>query len=76
MTVYKQVALLEAKGFVSFIFYLSNLEHDRLKRKPTEKTLYGKRKRFTDISYIKVPPTCSLLHSRIIPKSWRAAHDS
>ena len=59
-----------------FIVYLGKLERNTLKRKPTEKSTFGEREWHTDMLYIEVPPTFSVLHSRIIPKSWRAAHDS
>ena len=64
----EQVALLDAKGFISFIFYLSKLEHGRLKRPPTERIFCGEWEWLINMLYIEVPPTCSLLHSRIIPE--------
>ncbi len=51
-----------------FIVCLGKLEDDTLKRKHTEKSTFGEWEWHTDMSYIKVPPTFSLLHSRIIPK--------
>ena len=68
LTVEEQVAALEAKGVDPFIAYIGNLEHDTLKRKPTEKKFFGEWEWHTDMSYIEVPPTFSLLHSRVIPE--------
>lgn len=67
LTVEQQVAALEAKGIDPFMAYIGNLEHDTLKRKPVEKTFFGEWDWHTDMSYIEVPPTFSLLHARVIP---------
>ncbi|MBG05733.1 MAG: hypothetical protein CMM59_16845 [Rhodospirillaceae bacterium] len=68
LTVEEQVAALEAQGIDPFIVYLGNLEHDTLKRKQTDSKFFGEWEWHTDMSYIPVPPTFSLLHSRIIPE--------
>jgi alpha-ketoglutarate-dependent taurine dioxygenase len=68
LTVEEQVAALKAKGIDPYMAYIGNLEHKTLKRKPVEKMFFGEWEWHTDMSYIEVPPTFSLLHARIIPE--------
>jgi alpha-ketoglutarate-dependent taurine dioxygenase len=68
LSVEEQVAALKAKGIDPFLATIGNLEPDTLKRKPVAKTFFGEWEWHTDMSYIPVPPTFSLLHARIIPE--------
>ena len=67
LTVDEQVATLKSKGIDPYMAYIGNLEHDTLKRKPVEKTFFGEWEWHTDMTYIEVPPTFSLLHARVVP---------
>lgn len=67
LTVEEQVASLQAKGRDPYIAYIGNLDSKTLKRKETSDKFYGEWEWHTDMSYIPVPPTFSLLHARVIP---------
>ncbi len=68
LSVEEQVAALKAKGIDPFLATIGNLEPDTLERKPVAKTFFGEWEWHTDMSYIPVPPTFSLLHARILPE--------
>lgn len=67
LTVEEQVARLEADGIDPYLAYIGNLDPRTLDPKPVSEKFYGEWEWHTDMSYIEVPPTFSLLHSRQIP---------
>ena len=68
LPVEEQVAALKAKGIEPFLATIGNLEPDTLERKPVAKTFFGEWEWHTDMSYIPVPLTFTLLHARILPE--------
>ncbi len=67
MSVDEQVAALRAKGVDPYLAFIGNLDPDTLERKPINAKFFGEWEWHTDMSYIPVPPTFSLLHARVIP---------
>ena len=61
-----QVAALRDKGRDPPAF-IGNVDPDSLKMTPTDRKFYGEWEWHTDMSYIPMPPTFSLLHARIVP---------
>lgn len=66
-TVEEQVAELRARGEDPYLAFIGNLEPETLAAKPVDDRFYGEWEWHSDMSYIEVPPTFSLLHSRVIP---------
>ena len=66
-SVEEQVAELRARGEDPYLAFIGNLEPETLEAKPVDDTFYGEWEWHSDMSYIEVPPTFSLLHSRVIP---------
>ncbi|MEM7405007.1 MAG: TauD/TfdA family dioxygenase [Pseudomonadota bacterium] len=62
-----QVARLRADGVDPYLAYIGNVDPKTLELKPISKKFYGEWEWHTDMSYIEVPPTFSLLHARIVP---------
>ena len=62
-----QVSQLREKGIDPYLAFLGNLDPVTLKRRSTDTKFFGEWEWHTDMSYIPVPPTFSLLHARIIP---------
>ena len=62
-----QVAALRDKGRDPYLAFIGNVDPDSLKMTPTDRKFYGEWEWHTDMSYIPVPPTFSLLHARIVP---------
>ncbi|MEM9358629.1 MAG: TauD/TfdA family dioxygenase [Pseudomonadota bacterium] len=62
-----QVAKLRADGRDPFMTYIGNLNPKTLDEKTVDKKFFGEWEWHTDMSYIEVPPTFSLLHARVIP---------
>ena len=67
ISVDEQVAALRHKGRDPYLAFIGNVDPDSLKMKPTDRKFYGEWEWHTDMSYIPVPPTFSLLHARIVP---------
>lgn len=67
LSVEEQVARLKADGIDPFMAFIGNLDPRTFQRKPFEKTFFGEWEWHTDMSYIEVPPTFSLLHARVVP---------
>ncbi len=63
----EQVTRLRAKGIDPFLAFLGNVDPRTLEPRPTAEEFYGEWEWHTDMSYIEVPPTFSLLHGRRIP---------
>ena len=66
-TVEAQVAELRARGDDPYMGYIGNLDPASLEAKPVDGKFYGEWEWHTDMSYIAVPPTFSLLHARVVP---------
>lgn len=67
VTVEAQVREIRARGDDPYMAYIGNLNPKTLERKPTKDKFYGEWEWHTDMSYVEVPPTFSLLHSREVP---------
>ncbi len=68
LTVEEQVTRLYAQGRDPFMTYIGNLNPKTLDEKAVDKKFFGEWEWHTDMSYIEVPPTFSLLHARVIPE--------
>lgn len=68
LTVEEQVTRLYAEGRDPFMTYIGNLNPKTLDEKAVDKKFFGEWEWHTDMSYIEVPPTFSLLHARVIPE--------
>ena len=66
-TVEEQVTDLRARGIDPYLMFIGNLEPETLDAKPVDERFYGEWEWHSDMSYIEVPPTFSLLHSRVVP---------
>ena len=66
-TVEQQVAALRAGGDDPYMAYIGNLDPATLKAQPVDEKFYGEWEWHTDMSYLAVPPTFSLLHAREVP---------
>jgi len=62
-----QIAELEAKGVDPYLAFIGNVDPNTLEPSAVPGKFYGEWEWHTDMSYIDVPPTFSLLHSRAIP---------
>lgn len=67
LTVDEQVAAARAKGIDPYLTILTNVEPETLKPRQTNAKFFGEWEWHTDMSYIEVPPTFSLLNARQIP---------
>lgn len=63
----EQEADLRANGIDPFMTYLGNVNPKTLEKVDLPDKFFGEWEWHTDMSYIEVPPTFSLLHSREIP---------
>ncbi|MDH3743185.1 MAG: TauD/TfdA family dioxygenase [Hyphomicrobiales bacterium] len=68
VTVEEQVAALRAGGRDPYMAYIGNLDPSTLKAEPVDQKFFGEWEWHTDMSYIPVPPTFSLLHARVVPE--------
>lgn len=62
-----QVARLRAGGIDPYLTFLGNADPETLQPRPVDDLFFGEWEWHTDMSYIEVPPTFSLLHGRNIP---------
>jgi taurine dioxygenase len=68
LTLEEQLEKIHATGRDPYMAYIGNLNPTTLSpRENVNKKFYGEWEWHTDMSYIEVPPTFSLLHSREIP---------
>ena len=63
----EQVSDLRAKGVDPYILFLGNVDPRTGERREANEKFFGEWEWHTDMSYIPVPPTFTLLHSREIP---------
>ena len=68
LTFEEQIARLEAEGVDPYMTFIGNIDPKSLKRKEREKKFFGEWEWHSDMSYVPVPPTFSLLHARVIPE--------
>lgn len=66
-SVEEQVADLRAQGIDPYLTHLGNVDQKTHEPKRADDLFYGEWEWHTDMSYIEVPPTFSLLHARQIP---------
>ncbi|MDE0450006.1 MAG: TauD/TfdA family dioxygenase [Spirochaetaceae bacterium] len=66
-SVEQQAAALRARGDDPYMAYIGNLDPASLEEKRVDGKFYGEWEWHTDMSYIEVPPTFSLLHARVVP---------
>lgn len=66
-TVDEQVAALRANGEDPYLTFLGNVDRHMLVKKERPPEFFGEWEWHTDMSYIEVPPTFSLLHARQVP---------
>lgn len=67
-TIEDQLAAVRARGEDPYISYIGNLNPATLELEATDPNFFGEWEWHTDMSYIEVPPTFSLLHARRIPQ--------
>lgn len=67
LSVDEQVEKLRAAGRDPYMTYIGNLNPETLEKEPTPEKFYGEWEWHSDMSYIEVPPTFSLLHARVVP---------
>ena len=67
LSVEDQAAQIRARGEDPYLIVIGSRQLDTGKAKPVDDKFYGEWEWHTDMSYIEVPPTFSLLHSREIP---------
>ena len=67
LSVEEQVARLREKGVDPYLAFIGNLDPETLKRQSINAKFFSEWEWHSDMSYIPVPPTFSLLHARIIP---------
>lgn len=67
ISVEEQLRKLREGGRDPYMTYLGNLDPKTLNKKPTPEKFFGEWEWHTDMSYIEVPPTFSLLHARVVP---------
>ena len=67
-TVKEQVAELRARGDDPYMAYIGNLDPATLEAQPVDRKFYGEWEWHTDMSYLAIPPTFSLLHAREVPE--------
>ena len=63
----EQVAALRARGIDPYLMFIGNADPTTLEKRETDEKFYGEWEWHTDMSYIRIPPTFSLLHARKIP---------
>lgn len=68
LSVAEQEQRLRDSGRDPYMVYLGNLDPKTLKKTPTPEKFFGEWEWHTDMSYVEVPPTFSLLHARVVPE--------
>ena len=63
----EQVAALRERGVDPYLMFLGNVDPRTGEHRRTDDLFFGEWEWHTDMSYIPVPPTFSLLHARMIP---------
>jgi taurine dioxygenase len=68
ITVDEQIAAIRARGEDPYMAFIGNRDPKTLALKPVNEKFFGEWEWHTDMSYVEVPPTFSLLHAREIPE--------
>ena len=63
----QQIAALESRGVDPYMAFIGNVDPKTLEKRTIDEKFYGEWEWHSDMSYIAVPPTFSLLHARKIP---------
>lgn len=66
-SVAEQEAALRRRGVDPYLTFLGNVDPHTLEPRSVPDEFFGEWEWHTDMSYIEVPPTFSLLHSRLVP---------
>jgi alpha-ketoglutarate-dependent taurine dioxygenase len=69
LSIEAQVAAIRDKGGDPYLAYIGNVDPVTGEPRPTDAKFFGEWEWHTDMSYIPVPPTFSLLHARQIPET-------
>lgn len=69
LSVEDQVSALRQRGEDPYLAFIGNVDPTTLAAKPVNESFFGEWEWHSDMSYIEVPPTFSLLHSRVIPET-------
>lgn len=69
LTLDEQLAALEAAGRDPFMVFLGNRDRRTGDKAELPELFFGEWEWHTDMSYVEVPPTFSLLHAREVPSS-------
>lgn len=69
LSVDEQAARLRERGVDPYLAFLGNVDPVTGERRDAGALFYGEWEWHTDMSYIAVPPTFSLLHARIVPSN-------
>ena len=67
LTTEEQIAEIRASGRDPYIAHIGNLDANTLETESVDPKFFGEWEWHTDMSYIPVPPTFSLLHARQVP---------
>ncbi len=67
LSVAEQAAALRASGVDTFLGFIGNLDPKTLEAESVDPKFFGEWEWHTDMSYLEIPPTFSLLHARQIP---------
>ena len=68
LTAEQQIAIVIERGEDPFITYVGNVDPTTLDRISMEEGFYGEWEWHTDMSYVEVPPTFSIMHARLVPE--------
>ena len=74
LTVEQQVAAIRARGEDPYMSYIGNLNPETLVKESMYPEFFGEWQWHTDMSYLEVPPTFSLLHARQVPDEGGDTH--
>ena len=67
LSIEHQEARIRSTGRDPYMVYLGNLNPQTLDAKPVDRKFFGEWEWHTDMSYVEIPPTFSLLHARVVP---------
>ena len=67
LSVEEQEAALRARGVDPYLGFIGNLDPHTLEAESVDPKFFGAWEWHTDMSYLEVPPTFSLLHARQVP---------
>ena len=68
LNVAEQVEAVIASGEDPYLVRFGNVDPETAEHEPTYPEFFGRWSWYTDMSYVEVPPTYSLLHARVVPE--------